>query len=111
MQRELSANSVPVPDLVDGSSARDYNSHMIKTLRDSKARLSELVDLASRGEDVLISVRGKVKARLTRATARGGAADRASWVIELKRLQKSCGKCATRHTVEEILAQQREDRI
>jgi prevent-host-death family protein len=103
--------SVPDPDPVDGSSARDYNSHMIKTLRDSKAKLSELVALASRGEDVLISVRGKVRARLTRAAADGGPADRASWVIELKRLQKSCGKRATRDTVEGILAQQREDRM
>jgi antitoxin (DNA-binding transcriptional repressor) of toxin-antitoxin stability system len=33
----------------------------------SKAELSELVELASRGEEAPISVRGKVKARLTRA--------------------------------------------
>ena len=84
---------------------------MIKTLRESKAKLSEMVDLASRGEDVLISVRGKVKARLTRAAALGGPADRAAWIIELKRLQKSCGKRTSRDTVEEILARQREDRI
>jgi antitoxin (DNA-binding transcriptional repressor) of toxin-antitoxin stability system len=31
---------------------------MIATLRESKARLSEFVQLASRGEDVLITVRG-----------------------------------------------------
>jgi prevent-host-death family protein len=84
---------------------------MIATLRESKAKLSEMVDLASRGEDVLISVRGKVKARLTRAAASGGAADRASWAAGLKRLQKSPGKGAARHTVEEILDQRREDRI
>ena len=42
--------------------------YMVRTLQESKARLSELVEAASRGEDVLISVRGKVKARLTRAT-------------------------------------------
>lgn len=35
---------------------------MTKTLRESKAKLSELVEVASRGEDVLITVRGKVKA-------------------------------------------------
>ena len=44
---------------------------MIKTLRESKAKLSELVEQASRGEDVLITVRGKVKARLTRAEKAG----------------------------------------
>jgi prevent-host-death family protein len=84
---------------------------MIKTLRESKAKLSELVDLASRGEDVLISVRGKVKARLTRAAASASKSDRKRWVIELKRLQKSCGTDATRPSIEEILAQQREDLV
>jgi len=34
-----------------------------------------------------------------------------AWIIELKRLQKSCGKRTSRDTVEEILARQREDRI
>ena len=84
---------------------------MIRTLRESKAKLSELVDLASRGEDVLISVRGKVKARLTRATASEEASDRASWVIELRQLQKSYRNRAPSLTAEEILAQQREDRF
>jgi len=37
---------------------------MIATLRESKAKLSELVQLASRGEEVLITVRGKPSARL-----------------------------------------------
>jgi prevent-host-death family protein len=37
---------------------------MITTLRESKAKLSELVDRASRGEEVIITVRGKPKARL-----------------------------------------------
>ena len=84
---------------------------MIKTLRESKAKLSELVDLASRGQDVLIAVRGRIKARLTRATVATNAADRKAWVRELKRLQKSCQGKATHPTVEEILAQQREDRV
>ena len=44
----------------------DDNGYMVTTLRNGKANLSELVDRASRGEDILISVRGKVKARLTR---------------------------------------------
>jgi len=84
---------------------------MIKTLRESKAKLSELVDLASRGEDVLISVRGKVKVRLTRAAASASQSERKRWAMELKRLQKSSGTGVTRPSVEEILAQQREDRV
>lgn len=37
---------------------------MITTLRDSKARLSALVETAARGEEVVITVRGKPRARL-----------------------------------------------
>ncbi len=37
---------------------------MIKSLRESKAHLSALVELVARGEEVVITVRGKPKARL-----------------------------------------------
>ncbi len=84
---------------------------MIKTLRESKAKLSELVDLASRGQDVLISVRGRVKARLTRANSPAGALERTGWVRKLEKLQKACRGSAARPTADEILAQQRDDRV
>lgn len=42
----------------------DYNSHMIKTLRESKATLSALIEQVSQGEEVIITVHGKPKARL-----------------------------------------------
>lgn len=45
----------------------DYVGLMMKSLRESKAKLSELVERAYRGEDIVITVRGRVKARLTRA--------------------------------------------
>jgi prevent-host-death family protein len=37
---------------------------MIATLRESKTRLSELVNLASSGEEILITVHGQPKARI-----------------------------------------------
>ncbi len=84
---------------------------MVKTLRESKAKLSELVERASRGEDVLISVRGQVKARLTRAAPKpalmGGA-----WADELRTLQRSMpARPRPQLTVEQILAEDREDRV
>lgn len=82
---------------------------MIKTLRESKAKLSELVEMASRGQDVLISVRGKVKARLTRATAAGRTADRSLWVRELRKIQKTYGVVRRNPKVEDILAELRDD--
>lgn len=60
----------------------DYNGHMILNLRESKARLSELVESASRGEDILITVSGKIRARLTRATGAEPASMK-SWAEEL----------------------------
>jgi prevent-host-death family protein len=82
---------------------------MIKSLRESKAKLSELVERASRGEDVLISVRGRIKARLTRA---GGpsAKSNAKWVRELKAFQKKYTKRVSGRS-ETILAELREDRM
>ena len=55
---------------------------MIINLREGKARLSELVESASRGEDVLITVRGKIRARLTRATD-AEASEMSHWAAEL----------------------------
>lgn len=84
---------------------------MVKTLRESKATLSELVDRASRGEDVLITVRGHVKARLTGAAPKpakmGGA-----WADELRVLHRSIqARPKPRLTIERILAEDREDRF
>lgn len=37
---------------------------MITNLRDAKGRLSELVQLAAQGEEIVITVRGQARARL-----------------------------------------------
>ena len=84
---------------------------MVRTLRERKAKLSELVQLASRGEDVLITVRGKVKARLTKADDAAGSAGRRRWVEELRELQASIAGPASGPTIEQILAEDREDRV
>jgi len=69
------------------------------------------VELACQGEDVLITVRGKVKARLTRVMPPSQASDRAAWVRELRALHKKYGVARPKCRVEEILAQTREDRV
>lgn len=78
---------------------------MITTLRESKARLSELVERAASGEEVLITVRGRPRARLVAARhpdiAEGGMAD---WADRLRRLQKKYGAmpASGRSVVEEL---------
>lgn len=88
---------------------RDYNGHVIKTLRESKAKLSELVERASCGEDVLITVRGRVKARLTRAGAPVQKADMKSWARKLKSLQEKHGTGRVNLSIEQILREDRGD--
>jgi prevent-host-death family protein len=84
---------------------------MIKTLKESKARLSELVERASRGEDVLITVRGQVKARLTRAPAAEGAGDTAAWSEALEHLHGTYGTGKVTLTAEQIVREDRADRF
>jgi prevent-host-death family protein len=83
---------------------------MIKTLRESKAKLSELVERASQGEDVLITVRGKVKARLTRAGAPIDTADRQAWIARLRKLQKTYTLGEPKASVDAILTELRQER-
>lgn len=60
---------------------------MIATLRESKAHLSELVNLASTGEEILITVHGEPKARLVPVTETNP--DIAGWMRELAALRTS----------------------
>jgi prevent-host-death family protein len=85
---------------------------MVRTLRESKAKLSELVERASNGEDVLITVRGKVKARLTKAEAAPAVGDRTEWLKELAALRNSM-KTGNKSqiTPQEFWDELREDRI
>jgi prevent-host-death family protein len=63
---------------------------MIATLKESKARLSELVRLAGAGEDVLITVRGKPQARLSAVRSPKSGND--SWMDELRKLRAGTRK-------------------
>jgi prevent-host-death family protein len=84
---------------------------MIRSLRDSKAHLSELVERASQGEDVLITVRGKVRARLTQAGVSVPAADVVAWRKELTRLSRKYRTGSKSTPSEKLLEDLREDRF
>ena len=84
---------------------------MVSTLRESKAKLSELVQRTSRGEDVLITVRGTVKARLTKVGASADSFDGRAWIGELRTLQEAVkGRKKPKLAIEHILAEYRADR-
>ena len=85
---------------------------MVTTLREGKAKLSELVERASRGEDVLITVRGTVKARLTKVEASPAGFDGRAWVGELRTLQEATQRRRKpKLAIERILAEHRADRV
>lgn len=62
-----------------------YNDHMIVSVRESKARMSELLNKACKGEDVVISVRGQPKARLVPLADTFQAPDMQAWAGEIKK--------------------------
>lgn len=70
-----------------------------------------MVERADRGEDVLITVRGRVKARLTRAGSPDPGFDRKAWMRELQKLQKAYCVRKPKTTVEAIVAEIRGDVI
>ncbi len=89
---------------------------MTTTLSQSQADLPRLVELASQGEDVLITVAGKPKARLTRADGAPGngshaPVDMAAWVAELEELRSRYATGKPGSTVEQILEEDRADRV
>ena len=81
---------------------------MIASLRDSKTKLSELVRLAESGEDVIITVRGQPKARLT-AIKSPQLPDRKAWGSRLIHLQKRFSR--RNDSAAAIVDEMREDRF
>ncbi len=85
---------------------------MTATLSQSQAELPRLVELASQGEDVVITVGGQPKAKLTRAEIPSPKAfDGHKWIAELEDLNRRYNTGKNGLTTEQILAEDREDRV
>jgi len=82
---------------------------MIATLRESKARLSELVACAESGEDVVITVHGEPRARLT-AVRQDYRASRLRWAAGLRRLQRKHSTGESAGSADSIVRELREER-
>ena len=83
---------------------------MIATLKDSKAKLSSLVERASRGEEIVITVHGQPKARLMPVSSgKPRRADRSKWLRRLTAAQKKW--CIGVHDSKDILDELRSDRL
>ena len=81
-----------------------------RTIRQAKAQWSELVELASQGEEILITVDGKPKARLVGVPSPDDArAETRTTKLPELRAKYSTGKSSM--TTEEILDELREERL
>lgn len=82
---------------------------MIRTLKDSKAKLSELVSAAAAGEEILITVKGVPKARLVGVETPIRAVAPDDWVSQLTALQEQYTLSAS-PSKSDTLNELREDR-
>ena len=83
---------------------------MITTLREAKTKLSALVALAATDEDVIITVRGKPRARLSAIPA-PAPSSMSGWKTELKALHGKYGAGKLRTDSEAIINALREERF
>jgi prevent-host-death family protein len=90
---------------------RDYSDHMTTTLREAKAKLSEMVKRASRGEEVVITVHGKKTAKLVAMPTRNKKFDKEKWLKDLDKLRENNWTGRYGKSIEEILAEDRADRF
>jgi len=96
---------------IDAFANRDYCDHMTATLRETKAKLSEMVKLASQGQDVVITVHGKEVAKLVGLPKRPRKIDKRKWLAKLARLRKQTGTGIIGMTAQEIQDENRADRF
>jgi prevent-host-death family protein len=84
---------------------------MTATLRETKAKLSQLVRLASQGEEVVITVHGKQMAKLVGLPKQPNKFDKKKWLAELAELRRRTGTGRVGMTAQEIQDELRADRV
>lgn len=84
---------------------------MTATLRETKAKLSEMVKRASQGEEVIITVHGKETAKLVGLPKREKTFDKKKWLAELAQLRKKYSTGKVTMTAQEIQDEDRADRF
>jgi len=84
---------------------------MTTTLREAKARLSEMVKRASRGEEVVITVHGKKTAKLVGVARQQNKMDKEKWLKRLERLRQQSWIGRYGKTAQEIQDEDRAERF
>ncbi len=98
-------------DEIDTVGNCNYSDYMTATLRETKAKLSEMVRLASQGEEVVITVHGKKVAKLVGFPKQAKKLDKKKWLAELAQLRKKYSTGRVTMTAQEIQDEDRADRV
>lgn len=99
-------------EFVDAKRSRDYSDYMIANLREAKSNLSQLVQRAADGEEIIITVRGQPKARLTGIISnKMQNGDRAEWVAELSAAAEAARVGPCKSTSQQFWDELREERL
>jgi prevent-host-death family protein len=99
-------------EFVDAKRSRDYSDYMIANLREAKSNLSQLVQRAADGEEIIITVRGQPKARLTGIISnKMQNGDRAEWVAELSAAAEAARVGPLKSTSQQFWDELREERL
>jgi len=83
---------------------------MTATLEQTQSELLKLIDLAQRGEEVVITNHGRAIAKLTGVPQPRTSADRRAWLAKLSRLRDRTATGKTTPTTEQILEDLRAER-
>ena len=84
---------------------------MTATLRETKAKLSQMVRLASQGEEVIITVHGKQMAKLVAVPQRTKKLDKKKWLAELAHLRRKYSTGRVTMTAQQIQDENRAERF
>jgi prevent-host-death family protein len=84
---------------------------MTATLRETKAKLSQMVKLASQGEEVIITVHGKQMAKLVGVPHRTKKLDKKKWLAELAQLRRKYSTGRVTMTAQQIQDENRAERF
>lgn len=96
---------------IDSFPKCDYSDYITATLRETKAKLSEMVKLASQGEEIVITVHGKQMAKLVGLPKRAKKLDKKKWLAKLARLRRKYSTGRVTMTAQEIQDEDRADRF
>lgn len=98
--------------LIDAIHEGDYSDYMITNLREAKSNLSQLVQRAAEGEEIVITVRGRPTARLTSvAPNETQAVTRTEWADELSAAAEAARVGPRRSTTQKVWDDMRQERL